>query len=241
MNTAPNPVRPAIREADVALWLRENPDFLTRHTELFLNLGPLGHAAADGVEDLQRRLVSRLRQQVQELEKVAKILIMRSRENQRSQARVYHCVLRLLEAGSLRQLLRIATTDLAETLDLQVAALCIETMQGMAASIPGLRPLRPGQIAGLIPVESTAVALRTGISGNPDLYGAAAPLVVSEALIRLPVSANTTPALLAFGSQDPKRFTPGQSTELLQFLGECLAAMIRSLVMNRGRQPVDGA
>ena len=72
------------------------------------------------------------------------------------------------------------------------------------------------------------------------LAASAAPLVVSEALIRLPVSANTTPALLACGSRDPKRFTPGQSTELLQFLGECLAAMIRCLVMNRGARPPAG-
>jgi uncharacterized protein YigA (DUF484 family) len=42
--------------------------------------------------------------------------------------------------------------------------------------------------------------------------------VQSQALLRVDISMDTPPAILAFGSRDPHMFTDGQGTELISFL-----------------------
>jgi uncharacterized protein YigA (DUF484 family) len=60
------------------------------------------------------------------------------------------------------------------------------------------------------------------------IFGAAAGLVASQALIRLEISPATPPALLALGARQPDQFHQGQGTELLTFLAGVLENCIRA-------------
>ena len=52
--------------------------------------------------------------------------------------------------------------------------------------------------------------------------------VRSDALIRLRISTNTPPALLALGSRQTGAFHAGQGTELLTFLSKVLEVSFRA-------------
>ena len=64
-------------------------------------------------------------------------------------------------------------------------------------------------------------------SARGELFGAAAGLVRSEALIRLSIGDATPEALLALGSRDAEHFQEGQGTELLGFLARVVEGSIR--------------
>jgi uncharacterized protein YigA (DUF484 family) len=72
------------------------------------------------------------------------------------------------------------------------------------------------------------IALRSDIEGDPAIFGAAAGLVRSEALIRLTISRGTPPALLALGSRDAEQFHSGQGTELMSFMAQALEKCVRA-------------
>ena len=73
------------------------------------------------------------------------------------------------------------------------------------------------------------VTLRQLADASPDLYGAEAPELRSEALVRLDLGDGTCGGLLAFGATDPCRFHPDQGTDLLAFLGGVLRAQPAAL------------
>jgi uncharacterized protein YigA (DUF484 family) len=62
--------------------------------------------------------------------------------------------------------------------------------------------------------------------GEAELFGSAAGLVRSQALLRLRVSENTPAGLLCIGTRKPDKFHPGQGTELLCFLARALEITI---------------
>jgi uncharacterized protein YigA (DUF484 family) len=86
--------------------------------------------------------------------------------------------------------------------------------------------LAPGTIDAVLGPDRR-LTLRGDITGDPELFAGGAPLVRSDALVRLSISPATPPVLLAFGSRDPHRFDSGQATELIDFLGSVLEHVIR--------------
>ena len=78
----------------------------------------------------------------------------------------------------------------------------------------------------LIP-DDRPIVLREGIAGDPEVFGGAAPLVSSDALVLLNISAEIPPAMIAFGSRDEDRFTQEQATELLTFLTKVMSELTR--------------
>ena len=93
--------------------------------------------------------------------------------------------------------------------------------------LDGLVRLEPGTVDELIGRGRT-VTLVDRTEGQTALFGAAASLISSQALIRLQVSRKTPPALLALGSRRAKQFHEGQRTELLTFLARALERSIRA-------------
>lgn len=186
-------------------------------------------ASPDGGEviDLQHAMVGRLRSELAHNAKEHSALIDAGRSNQRSQARIHDAVLQLLSARSLDHLLELMATDLVGLLDIDAVALCLETGSVAPATSHGIRVLPDGTIAKAVDGERH-VTLRDNVSGNRRIFGEAAGLVRSEALLRLRVRDDAPPALLALGSREPRRFHPGQGTELLAFLARVMEHCIRT-------------
>lgn len=214
--------------AQVLDYLRAHPDFLADHPDLLAQLVAPNRALGEGVADFQAVMIDRLRGQMDEQKALSRELIDTSRQNLSTTAQIHECVLRLLAATSFEQVIQTVTTDFAVLLDVDVVVLALEgrDVDGLKLNAKGVRLLTAGSVANLFGGGSGGVRLRSGISGDPEIYGGAAPLVQSDALVRLSISDATPPALIAFASRHPDRYHPGQATELLAFLGQVLERVV---------------
>ncbi len=218
-----------LTSGEVAAFLVQHSEFFAEHPDLLDSLSAPSPENGDGVVNLQHFLVERLRQQLAEARHAHDSLIAIGRANLTIQARVNRAVLALLSARSFEQLIETVATDLAVILDLDAVALGVEQ---------GVDELPPVRLDGLVQLESgtvdeligrgRTVTLVDRTDGQTALFGAAASLISSQALIRLQVSRKTPPALLALGSRRPKQFHEGQRTELLTFLARALERSIRA-------------
>ncbi len=218
----------AISAEEVATYLRDNPDFLIRHADLLQHLTPPTVRRGSNVLDLQYYMVERLQKEVGRLRSEQRDLLVSSRVTLNSQNRVHDAALLLLDAQSFEQLIQTITIDLAVLLDFDVACLIIESgnrdMPGTDTS--GVRVVKAGSIERWI--GRREMVLTGNIYGDPAIFGGGAGIVHSEALIRLHISSDSPPGLLAFGSRMPDMFHTGQSTELIGFLGRVVERCIRS-------------
>lgn len=218
----------ALSADDVAAFLTRHPRFFLERPEL-LELVSLPETRRDGtVVDLRGVLVERLRGQVRSLASQQDDLIATARGNNQTQERVHKAVLALLGARSFEHFIELLTTDLAALVMVDVVALGVEQK---AEDLPPVRfggvfQLEPGTVDRLIgPGKASRVREATLV--DTMIYGAAGPLVKSDALLRLTISSGTPPALLALGSRTPGQFHPGQASDLLHFIGEVVELLIR--------------
>lgn len=216
-------------EAQVAAFLRRHPDFLRRNPELLDAMQPPGRESGTGVIDLQQVMVERLRGELNQTLQQRDELLAMGRGNLSSQTRIHKVVLDLLAARSFERLIETITTDLAIALDLDIVALCVERPGDGTPTPPvaGVKCLEPGSVDAIFG-PGRSILLRGDISGDPEVFGSAAGLVASEALMRLTISSATPQALLAFGARDAEHFHAGQGTELLAFLSQVIERLIRA-------------
>ncbi len=220
--------RPALpTEEEVGAYLKAHPDFLARHAELVhhLILPPADRGEGSNVVDLQSFMLDRLRREVRTLKDQQRDLIATARANMNSQNRIHAAVLSLLDAPSFPLFVQTITTDLAMMLGVDVASLVIES-NGPAPSNSGVIAALPGTVARLL--GGRDVMLLSNTPGTADVFGPGAGLVRSQALIRLQVSADSPPGLLAFGARDPVLFHESQATELVGFLARVVERCLRA-------------
>ena len=198
---------------DVLAYLRRHPDFLTRHPEaLSLLRGPI-RELGEGVRDFQHFQIERLRHELARVMLEHRTLLAASRGNLASQGRTHKAALAILSASSFEQLLQVVTTDLAVLLDVDVVTIGVEN----AAAPPGRLGLQ-----GIHLLASGSIDTQ----GDPALFGGAAGLVRSQALLRLGFGRGAPAGLLCIGTRQPGRFHPGLGTELLIFLARVIGITI---------------
>ncbi|HTV44682.1 MAG TPA: DUF484 family protein [Stellaceae bacterium] len=216
----------ATRAADVIGYLREHPDFLDRHPDA-LHLLRAPNRNGDGVLDFQHFMLERLRSDLQRVQDEHKKLIALSRGNLATQCRVHKAALTMLKAASFEHLLQIVTTDLAVLIDVDVITLGIESSVARTTRLPlpGIHLLRAGVVNQLLGPDRD-VMLCTDVIGDPTLFGAAAGLVRSQALVRLSFGRGGPVGLMCIGTRKPGTFDPGLGTELLNFLARAVEITI---------------
>lgn len=213
---------------DVAAFLTAHPDFLSQHPDLLLHQTPPPADRGDGVVDLRSFMVERLRAEVDRLKRNQRALLHTARVNHHLRNRVHAAVLFLLEAPTLEHLIETVTTDLAVLLDVDTSALLVESN---GFDIPqvlrsGVRVVAPGTVRAVL--DGRPVRMDGAIRGDEAVFGPAAGLVHSQALVRLDVSSETPPCLLALGSRNPEMFHAGMRTDLMTFLARVLERCIRA-------------
>jgi len=222
-----------LRPDEVADWLAANPDFLVARPHLLHALLP--PAAHDGsrVLDFQQFMIGRLQSDVTRLTRTKDQVIAASRQNASTQRQVHDAVLALLAASSFEHLIHIATADLASMLDVDLVTICVEVDESQpanrpdASQTPGVLTLLPGTIDALLGPERQ-IALRAHADNQTVLFGPAARLVRSDALVRLTFGGSAPPGLFAFGAREAGRFDAGQGTELLGFLGGVMERCVQA-------------
>ena len=222
-----------LTDSQVVRFLRENPDFLERYPQLLSVIRAPERQFEDADEaggevvDLQGAMLSRMRSELAQREEQSSELIDASRANLQSQNRVHAAVIAILSARSLDHMIEILTIDLAGLLNVDAVALCLEGGMVTPTSAQGVRVVPVGTIDKILDVSRT-VSLRENVEGDRRIYGEAAGLVRSEAMLRLSVREDAPCALLAMGSREPDRFHTGQGSELLTFLARILEHSIRT-------------
>jgi uncharacterized protein len=172
-------------------------------------------------------MLQRLRGEVKLLKSQQRALLATSRSNMASQSRVHAAVLAIVAAKSFEQLIQVVTTDLAIMLDVDVVTIGVESASASQPRLPmhGVQILRRGTVEHILG-DDRMTLLCDETTGDPALFGAAAGLVRSQALLRVHVGDHAPVGLLCIGTRRADRFHPGQGTELLSFLARSLELTI---------------
>lgn len=216
-----------ITPEDVLAFLKDNPNFLQRHPEACDLLIPPQAGDGKKVADFQSFMIKRLKDDKKSVEDMTAELVQNARNNMNNQQRIHTAILRLLEARSFDEFIQIITMDLSAMLDTDISVLVVESNGNDIPHIhtSGIRVIPTGTIDKWMGSES--VLLQSNISGIEAIYGGGATLVQSQALLRVDISMDTPPAILAFGSRDPKMFEEGQGIEQVSFLARVVERTFR--------------
>jgi uncharacterized protein YigA (DUF484 family) len=210
----------------VVAYLADHPDLLVRRPELLAKLIPPSRFDDDSVVDLQKVMIRRLTEELEQMKGCAEHLIATSRSNMSIQSRTHQVVMSMLAAGDLEKLLRVVAEDMPAQLDLDIALLAFETEGGEVPA--GLVAMTTGSVEAALGTGD--VLLRSQRSADPTIFGDAATLINSFALARIAPSwteegaaATGRPVgMLALGSRHDRTFHSSQGTELLAFLASVL-------------------
>jgi len=216
-----------ITAREVMGYLRRHPEFLDEHPEALRLLRPPSRDVGEGIVDFQHFLYERQRRELNRVNLEYRNLIAVSRGNLASQNRVHKAALAVLAAPSFGQLLQIVTTDLAVLLDVDVVTIAVENIAGITPRFQthGVHLVEAGTVEALLG-EDKPVVYEADVVGDPSLFGGAAGLVRSQALLRLRFGRETPTGWLCIGTRKPGRFHPGLGTELLGFLGRIVGIAI---------------
>ncbi len=179
--------------------------------------------------DFTAYMIERLRSDKEEATQISREIVETSRANTNNQQRIHAAVLRLLEAQNFEDFIHCITMDLASILDVDIAVLVVEAEDG--AEIPhiqtnGIRIIPEGTTDRWM--HEKQVLLQDNIAGSEAIYGPGATLVQSQILLRVDISMDTPPAILAFGSRNPEAFGEGQATDQILFLARVIERSFRS-------------
>lgn len=213
---------------DVIDFLRRNPSFLQKHPEVFEFIALPKGSSDRKVADFQSYMIARLRADKDAVIETTREIVENSRANMNNQHRVHQAILLLLEANTFDDFIHTITMDLSAILDVDITALIVESN---GRDIPhihtsGIRVVPEGTIDRWMG-EKNAL-LQSNVQGIEAIYGGGATLVASQALLRVDISMNTPPAILAFGSRDPNTFEDGQATDQVSFLARVVERCFRT-------------
>ncbi len=225
----PNPTDDAEHERQVSKFLRDTPDFFSRHPELLADLY-LPHSTGGAISLIEKQ-VAILREQKDEHKQKLQTLIKNAQFNERLNEHINQLTLALLDATSLDEVLNIVQTRLSK--DFAADAVVIRlfnTGHPLLSAQPEIvdwsepalgafekiirerRPvcgrLQPGQLESLFNDEAGHIA-----------SCALMPLVESE-------NSHTCYGMLAIGSHERDRFRADMGTVFLAQLGKILTRVL---------------
>ncbi|MBF0167983.1 MAG: DUF484 family protein [Alphaproteobacteria bacterium] len=213
----------------VLKFLEQNPDFLSNHPQALDMLAPPERFDGRRVVDMQNMMMRRLQERMERLRADAGEVVAITRANLSSQARTHAVVLALMESQDVNAFLRVIAEDLPMLLDLDAAVLAFEEDIFPEFHSPIIARIETGTVAELM--LGKEALLRASLAVEEGLYGAAAPLVLSDGLGRL--SVNGVPGLMCLGSRYEGMFEPGQGLDLFLFLARAIERMAERVLNNR--------
>lgn len=220
---------PKTLTADAVIeFLKTNPKFLEKNPGVMDYLVPPKNGAGKNVRDFMSFMVERLKADKEKVVTTARTLVENARSNMNNQQRIQNVILRVLEARTFEEFIEILTMDMAAMLDTDI---CVLVVESDGTHIPhvhtsGIRMVPQGTIDKWMGGKDSL--LQSNITGIEVIYGGAYSLVQSQALLRVDISMDTPPAILAFGSRDAMMFEDGQGTEQISFLARVVERQFRS-------------
>jgi uncharacterized protein YigA (DUF484 family) len=177
------------------------------------------------VIDFQANAVARLRARVAALDEANADLLAYARGHTGAVAQIHAAALAALDAQDFDHLIHVVTQDWVDILSVDAVALAVvDGAQAIRAGAHGLQVVDGAQLAGLL--DGGPDVLLRAVPRGAEVFGPAADLIRSEALIRLRPSPPLPVGILALGAREMHNFEGGHGGELLAFLGSIVARMI---------------
>jgi len=199
----------------VADYLKENPDFLLRHPDLFAQI-ELAHGM-HGASSLLERQVRTLRDQVEQYRRRLEDLLLVARDNDTLNRRLHEVILGVIGAGDRNELEAWLQEILLYEFDTDAVQLALYPDAPQAEETLFFEMVDDGHpYCG--PLHRSQLDYLFGEQGREIRSAALIPLYGQRML-----------GLLAFGSQDEERFHPQMETDYLERLGVVIARKLESL------------
>jgi len=178
------------------------------------------------IVDLRGIAMERLASRLDRLEDTHRSVIAAAYENLAGTNQIHRAVLRLMDATKFEMFLNDLTTEVADTLRVDVMRLVLESEE--TTEDPAVKKMesvlavaRPGFCDAYInkgrDIPVRQVTLRQTQSDEETVYGDKADYIRSEACLKLDLGEGRMPGMLVMGSEDPHLFTPQQGTDLMTF------------------------
>ena len=205
-------------EQDIVDYLKSNPKFLQKNPDAVdYLLPPKDKTNGRRVVDFQHYMVEKLKEDKRMVLDTTRDIIEVSRENMQNLARIHDAVLKMLEAETFDQFIQILSVDVPVALDCDAVSLIVEGDDRLPKTqMRSLRVVPQGTIQNWM--EGNDARIQSNIKGTEAIFGEAAGLVQSQALLKINQTMNIPTTMIAFGSRDPELFADGMGTDLISFL-----------------------
>ncbi|MET0282089.1 MAG: DUF484 family protein [Steroidobacteraceae bacterium] len=213
-----------LSDEDVADWLRANPDFFARSSDLLAQLR-LPHASG-GVVSLVERQIEVLRDKNQAADLRLAELVAIARSNEQLTVKIHQFTRRLMRAPTRRSILTEIEVAFRESFDVTQTVLLLFSEGAGSDDLRFVRTVAAND-ANLAGFETLLGSGRPRCGQVRDsqrefIFGADSGSVGSVALVPLMGAAGPL-GLLVLGSLNSQRFHPGMSTDFLSLLGELIS------------------
>ncbi|MGE3623997.1 MAG: DUF484 family protein [Bdellovibrionales bacterium] len=203
----------SLMAGEVREYLHAHPDFLVNNSDLLTVMTPPKQRLDDDVRDFQRFMLANLQKGIGNLKGERDATLRLLQEQMHRQSRMNMATLSLLEAPSYRAMLRAIEDDLPLLLDHEAVELMAE--EG-GSPLPGARKVPEGFVNEWLP--NREIVLEADIHGVSEIFGGRFHRVRSQAIVRLAISTEAPPAMLALGHRDPGFYAGGLATEQILHL-----------------------
>jgi uncharacterized protein YigA (DUF484 family) len=205
-------------EQDIVEYLKSNPKFLQKNPDAVdYLLPPKDTANGRRVVDFQHYMVEKLKADKRMVLDTTRDIIEVSRENMNHLARIHEAVLKILEAETFDQFIQILSVDVPAALDCDAVSLIVENDGRLPnTNMRSLRLVPQGTCKNWM--NGNDASIQSNIKGTVEMFGEAAGLIQSQALLKINQTMDIPASILAFGSRDPEMFMDGMGTDLIRFL-----------------------
>lgn len=223
------PTRPSWPTGEaVKAFLRRHPAFLADDPELLAAMLPSGSDNNGNVVDLQNFVIQRLQRENDRL-KAANVDLAAARDGVLvAQARVHEAVLALLGARSFEHFLAVATGEVPGLLAVDILTFCLESPENPPPppAFRGVHVLAQGTIDAILGADHD-LAIGPGARAGETVFGEAATIIRSHAMVRIHLGEGGPAGLLALGSRFADAFDGDVAADLVRFFGRVVEQSIR--------------
>lgn len=207
---------------DVRAYLKANPGFLRDNLDILAELDIPARDLGNDIIDLQTSMNQRLRRDLDKVRRLQATFMANSEANLSLIERFHATAFAAVDADSLHELVTVIEQTLPPYLEVDAACLLVEAADVPASWLDqGLRPVSPGKSA--LWMGSEDILLRPAALDRVEIHGPKASVVMSDALIRLPMPEEYPTIMLAIGVGRLDHFHPDQGTEFIAFLSAIIA------------------
>ncbi len=212
---------PELQAEEVEAFLRAHPGFLTERPDIYRVLLPPRRVHGESLADHMAAMLAAERNRVRAVEAEVHSALEAGRAGAGLTVRVRLAVLALMRASDVME---AVAHEIPALLGVETCTLASEPGSGPGALPAGVLRLPRGAVARLVGHGRDAV-VRSAPTDLDMLHAEAAPLVVRDALARVPLPIGP-PTLIAVGARDPAALPSRQTVAVLAFLGRAVAAAL---------------